>query len=196
MLISQTSDVQFIFDVHNDVIKIPANKAVLAASSSVFGALFNDRPREMSNMKIIDASPVEFKEFLQFFYGQNISLTMENIAVVLMLIDKYRVGGCLDVCVRFLKESLTVDNVFWCLHLAINFNLDDLKTHCYCLIQWNYLKVIEKLNINSNGKLYVTSNNRLMDFQLENILPHVIMALKNGIVKFTFGNIANKIPSS
>lgn len=67
---NQTSDVhivQFIFERENGVTKIPANKAVLAASSVVFDAMLFGDLREDGDVPIVDATPEAFKEFLQLF---------------------------------------------------------------------------------------------------------------------------------
>lgn len=50
MFMKQTSDVQFIYESENDVIKVPANKSVLATLSPVFSAIFNGDPKQIGEM--------------------------------------------------------------------------------------------------------------------------------------------------
>lgn len=131
-LINQT-DVQFIFEGVNGITKVPAKKAVLVASSSVFNAMFND-----FNVKIVDASSEAFTEFLQFFHDNQVQLTMDNIAEVLKLIDKYDVNDCIPICVDFLKDHLEIDDILWGLHISVKNRLDDLKKFCKHQILKNY----------------------------------------------------------
>lgn len=62
--IDQTPAVQFVFENGNDVVKISAHKAALAALSSVFNAMFNGELKETGDVKITDASPEPFQEIL------------------------------------------------------------------------------------------------------------------------------------
>lgn len=176
VLMEQT-DVQFIFNVGSDVIRIPANKIVLNASSPVFNAMFNNASHPI-DVNINDASPAEFKAFLQLFYGDHTKLTKENIAVVLMLIYKYKAIDSLSNCIQFLKNNLTVDDVLWGLHLAIKFNIVELKSHCITLIQSNCKNVLKKFHLDKNGQLNMSSWNYYSEIELENVLAHVIIALK------------------
>lgn len=190
---NQTSDVhivQFIFERENGVTKIPANKAVLAASSAVFDAMLFGDLREDGDVPIVDATPEAFKEFLQLFYGQ-VELTMHNIADVLKLVDKYGVVNCSTNCVEFLKQNLTTDDILWGLHLAVKYHFDDLREHCKLEIQRNYFKVFDMINFDkdNNIKLCTSSNIRLSQTELENILLHVFPIAKNVISTLSRSNI-------
>lgn len=181
IIMKKTPDVHFIFEEDNDTVKLPAHKDVLAASSKVFDAMFNGELKEEGDVNIVDASSAAFKEFLQLFYEHQVALSMENVAEVLKLIDKYDVTNCFPICADFLKENLTTDNILWGLHLAIKYGFDELKTHCKNEIQKNYKEVASQLTFDDNGKLIESSDNRLLEIDLGNILPHVFMALKNVI---------------
>lgn len=190
---NQTSDVhivQFIFERENGVTKIPANKAVLAASSAVFDAMLFGDLREDGDVPIVDATPEAFKEFLQLFYGQ-VELTMHNIADVLKLVDKYGVVNCSTNCVEFLKQNLTTDDILWGLHLAVKYHFDDLREHCKLEIQRNYFKVFDMINFDkdNNIKLCTSSNIRLSQTELENILLNVFPIAKNVISTLSRSNI-------
>lgn len=60
---SKEPDVCFIFVVENDVLRLPANKGILAAASLVSDAMFNGDFKEQGDVEIVDASPAAFKEF-------------------------------------------------------------------------------------------------------------------------------------
>lgn len=138
ILKTQYGDVRFCFDCDGDVVKLPAHKGVLSASSPVFNAMFNGDLKEKGDVDIEDASPVVFEKFLHFFYGKPMQLSMENVADVLKLADKYDVEDCLSICVDFLKENSTIDDAVWTLHLALQFQLKDFEMHCLDRIQRNF----------------------------------------------------------
>lgn len=180
-LINQTADIQFICGSENDVVKLPAHKSVLSASSPVFDAMFNGELKEGNDVKIVDASPDAFKEFLQLFYGYRVILTMDNIAEVLKLIDKYDVADCFPICIAFLEHNLTTDNVLWGLNLAIQYRITELKTFCQRIIRDNYITVLDSLEIDEKEEMSMTSNisnNLLSDDELKLVLPYVVTASK------------------
>lgn len=114
--------------------RIPAHKILLAMESGVFKAMFNGSLKETGDIKpdikIVDVSADAFKEFLQFFYFDQIKLTMKNINEVIYLIDKYILADSLDICEKFLTESLTNDNVCSIYDIAIRFNMIALQLVC------------------------------------------------------------------
>lgn len=175
-LISQTTDIQFIFGSDDDVVKVPAHKSVLSASSPVFDAMFNGELKEGNDVEIVDASPDAFKEFLQLFYGHRVKLTMDHIAEVLKLIDKYDVVDCYPICIDFLTHNLTVDNVLWALYLAIKYRITALKEFCQRMIRDNYSIIFKSFKFDEQEKLCVTPNNLLSDDELKLILPYVVTA--------------------
>lgn len=126
---SETADVHFIFGNEKKV-RIPAHKMLMAANSETFKSIFyGESTHEVPNVSI-DA----FKEFLQFFYFDNVQLSMENIADVLCLGKAFAFFSCLAVCERFLIDSLAIENVCMCYALAIRFDLTDLNGKCEKII--------------------------------------------------------------
>lgn len=184
ILINVTADVHFIFEAQTDVVKVSANKAILAASSPVFNAMFNGKLKEEDNIKIVDVSAPAFKEFLQFFYEHKVKLTMENISDVVKLIDKYDVAGGSRICVQFLMENLTFDEILLGLDLSIKFRMDELTNFCKDKINGNYKAIFDNINFDDDGKL-CPSNDRLSEIDWKTVLPHVFMASKSFIRKIS-----------
>lgn len=151
-------DVHLIFDEKSDVVKVPAHKAVLAASSSVFDAMFNGELKEQGDVRIVDASPAAFKEFLQLFYGYRVKLKMDNIAEVLKMIDKYDVAKCFPICADFLKDHLTIDDILWGLNLAIMYRLDKLKVFCTIEIKKNFKKIWDSFEMRNDIQPVLSPN--------------------------------------
>lgn len=181
VLMEKMPDVHFIFEEEDDVVKIPAHKAILSASSPVFDAMFNGELKEEGDVKIIDASSAAFKEFLQLFYGYQVKLTMDNIAEVLKLIDKYDVAAGFAVCVDFLKDHLVIDDILWGLHLAIKFKLGELKAFSTSKIERHSKEVWDlfEMDDDERPKLSTNPNNRyLSDEDAERIFYHVFKISK------------------
>lgn len=175
-VMSKFSDVQFVFELESGVVKVPAIKSILAASSPVFNAMFNGDLKEKGDVKIVDASPDGFKEFLQFFCEDQVKLTMDNVADVLNLTNKYDVVMCFPSCIAFMKENLTVDELVWGLHLALKFQLDELKQFCLGEIQKNMDKILLVFKIEGNGQVSLLSNppNRFIpEKDVTNLFVHV-----------------------
>lgn len=97
------SDVDFILsDKSGAKIRIAAHKVVLAATSPVFNAMFCGKLKEGGDIHITDVSAEGFAEFIQLFYHSEVAFTVDNIAEVLRLIDKYDVPECFEARSRLL----------------------------------------------------------------------------------------------
>lgn len=110
--------------------KVPVHRILLAIASPVFRAMFFGPIRDKVTVEITDSNAEAFKEFLQFFYLNEVTLTMENIEEVAKLADKYDMIGCLNTCAAFLEDQLTDDNMLWGYKLAISLKNNKLKQFC------------------------------------------------------------------
>ena len=113
------ADVHFVFNIDDEVQKVPANKVILAALSSAFDDMFFESLSEPTDVEIVDASPEAFKEFLQFFYLDKVTLTIENIEAVARMADKYDILDCVNACAAFVESQLMLENLCWGYQLAI-----------------------------------------------------------------------------
>lgn len=132
----EMADVNFVFtSSDNTIVKLPAHKIVLSATSEAFGSMFYGNLKEQNEIQIHDADVNAFREFLQFFYLPSVVLSMNNIAMVVYLVSKYIMFECLNTCSSFLQCQINEDNVIWVYQLAISFNVDTLKDACAKYIQ-------------------------------------------------------------
>lgn len=122
------ADVHFVFKASDE--RVPAHKAILAVLSPVFDAEFFGPLAENDEVKINDACAGAFNEFLQFFYLQEVTLSMEFIQNVMYLCEKYQINECVRTCATFLKENLTFDEIWLGYELALRYNQNDLKEFC------------------------------------------------------------------
>lgn len=125
---SANADVNFVFP--DECETIVAHKCLLAIASPVFQTMFFGQLKEVGDIRIVDATPHAFREFLQFFYCDKIELTQENIQEVLTLADKYDVSGLMNMCGIYLEFLLNNQTVSWVYELAIMFELTHLTVLC------------------------------------------------------------------
>lgn len=188
-IISMAPDVQFVFESSGRTVKVPAHKGLLAVSSPVFNAMFNGELKEKDEVKIVDATCKAFEEFLQFFYDKEVILTMANIADVLNLVHKYDIATGSKIVEKFLIEHLTIDQTFWGLHLAVKFQLKELRVHCEKNMENDPIKVLDLLEFKTkdigdkDDSVLSTTNHLLSETELANILPNVLMVAKDIIFK-------------
>lgn len=129
-LSSELADVEFVFKIDEETEKIPAHKNILASSSPVFHAMFLGPIRESDTVKIIDSNPEVFKEFLKFFYLEEVKLTMENMEEVIRLCDKYDMTDALENYVSSFIGKLTIEDICWAYQLAVIAKHQELELFC------------------------------------------------------------------
>ncbi|XP_055319529.1 BTB/POZ domain-containing protein 6-B-like [Sitodiplosis mosellana] len=126
----ELADVHFIFNYDDDVQKVPANKGILAALSPVFYAMFFGALKEKGDVEIVDADAESFKEFLQFFYRSEVTLTMENMENVVRLADIYDILEHVNASAVLLKSQPTLENLCWEYQLALCLKNEELIESC------------------------------------------------------------------
>lgn len=100
---------------------------LLATASEVFQVMINGSWKEKNEVEIVDASADAFKEFLQFVYLSKAKVTIENVAEVMNLGNKYDVMECFNICGEFLKANLVVDNICEAYELVIRLEHKELE---------------------------------------------------------------------
>lgn len=107
------------FDVHfqccanGEVQYVPANKIILAALSPVLKDMFYGELKLDDVIEIVDADANEFREFLQFFYLRELTLTIENIETISRLAVMYDIIRYVNACSEYIESQLIMDNMCW-----------------------------------------------------------------------------------
>lgn len=140
----ETADFQFYVFDEDDCAIVPAHKLLLSTASDVFAKLFKEL-KDVCKTDINGTSVAAFKEFLQFFYVGRVKLTIENVAKVMDLAEKYNVTECLSLCTTFLRRFITEDNVCWAYDLAIRYKQADLQRLCELMIALNTKTVLSSI---------------------------------------------------
>lgn len=122
------ADVYFVVGTYRE--RIPAHKCILAAGSAVFETMLYGSIAEKGDVLIVDATADAFKEFLQFFYLTEYTLTARNIFDVANLCKKYDVIAGLAACESPMKNSLTIENMCTGYKVARLLELHDVIAYC------------------------------------------------------------------
>lgn len=121
-------DFDFVFvSDENQQIRVSVHKMVFANVSTVFRAMFCGALREKNEVEIVDSSADAFVEFKRFIYASQMDLSVENIADVMGLANKYQTAECFAICERYLEQHLPDNDAFLGFELAVLFNRAELK---------------------------------------------------------------------
>ncbi|XP_037052233.1 BTB/POZ domain-containing protein 2-like [Bradysia coprophila] len=150
----ETGDVCFI--IGSD--RIRAHRCVLAAISSKYKTQFYGSQPDKSDVEVVGTSASAFRKFIEFFYLDEIVLTVEDIEGVLDLAKQSLVNQFVQLCVDFLIEITPLDNMFLGYRLAVLYDIDVLKNLCESLIEKDTVKVLksEDFIINCDRDLLLT----------------------------------------
>lgn len=100
----ETADVIFKFETAGITECIPAHRSLLAAGSPILEKILYDRFKDMKIIKAEDSSSTEsFKVFLQFFYLNEVNITLDNFAEVALICKKFGVYECFKKCLEIAK---------------------------------------------------------------------------------------------
>ena len=134
-----------------------AHKYVLATSSAVFHAMFYGGLAEKESIvRLPDAKEESLEQFLRFLYTEECTFTTENVFEITYLAKKYILPSLKEKCVNFLVENLNPENVLDVLDQATRFDEEDLKRHCWKVIQSNTSKVVASDSFNNISQMTMT----------------------------------------
>lgn len=122
----ETGDIKFIVGSE----QIPAHRSVLAALSPKYKAQFYGAMAEVNTVNVEDVSAAALEEFLQFFYTDEVKLTIDNIEDVLNLAQQSLVDHLVEECMQFLMNMVGLDKLIWCYRLALRYEINSLEEFC------------------------------------------------------------------
>ncbi len=133
---------------------IPAHKAVLAASSSYFKAMFLGKFRETTE-KVIpmkEISSVGLKSVIESIYTTKITLVMRNIEDIFPVSHLLQMNDIVNECIQWMRRNITKGNCFKFLRIAEKFNVENLEKTITAFILKNFVDVSEMKNFESISK--------------------------------------------
>lgn len=125
--------------------KFHAHKAILAARSPVFAAMFESNMQEKQSnvVSVVDIDDKVMADILQFIYTGRIDNLRKTASNILPAADKYALEGLKDICEDAISKSLSVDNAAEILTLADCHNASKLKQDALNFIIFNGQSVTE-----------------------------------------------------
>lgn len=121
--------------------KIRAHRNIIAALSLAYRDQFYHTDRNKSEFEVNGVSEAAFKEFLQFFYCEEIKLTVENVCTVLDLAEKSIVPGLVKECLDYILHNVNIQNLCTVYQSAISHNIPLLKDSCEYKIAENTIEL-------------------------------------------------------
>ena len=163
------------------------HKAILAARSPVFDAMFTHELAESNSRwlePIEDCEPAVFDEFLFFVYTGRIQLSNENACSLFYIAYKYQISELKEECVSFLQKTMTIDTICDIICLSTKYEEEELLNLAINFFARN----MEKILVTVKWQLFVVENpteaNEL-----------TVKALKMGFVRKKKFNVINDILS-
>lgn len=195
------SDVEFVVRSRDgDTINIPAHRLFLMPHSDVFERMLFGELKEGFSVKVVDVCAEVFEEFLSLFYCAEVTLTPDNIAEVLMLIDKYNAVNFLPVCEDFLSTFVTIKDAYHYYELtAIHSLSDKLAEKLEKFVCENSLEVLRihaenALNMSLLPKLLKSDHFRGTEIQIfEGVFAWVKASLNKKNQPITVENIRDEL---
>jgi len=122
-------------------VKLKAHRAVLAARSPVFQAMFtHDMTEKLSGkVKIPDCKPEAMRNFLHFLYHAKLE-SYDHAAKLLELAEQYQVATLKKMCEAHLITKVTKDNAMEMLDLANLHSSDQLKQKAFDVVRLEILE--------------------------------------------------------
>ena len=126
--------------------EIVAHRAVLAACSPYFRAMFLSGFSEASEQKIIlkevDANAVEL--IVEYFYTSELEVNVSNVEEILRICVLLRLNSLVDHCETFLRRNMTPANCVGLQFVADLFCLEELSQHASRFALWHFASVYKE----------------------------------------------------
>uniref|UniRef100_F7EDI1 BTB domain-containing protein n=1 Tax=Monodelphis domestica TaxID=13616 RepID=F7EDI1_MONDO len=127
-----------------DIQEFSCHRAVLAAASNYFRAMFCNDLKEKYEKKIIikgvDAETMNI--LLDYTYTSKALITKQNVQRVLEAASLFQFPRMVDACTSFLTEALNPENCVGILRLADTHSLDHLKKQVQGYIIQNFTQIL------------------------------------------------------
>ena len=109
---------------------IRAHRAVLAANSAYFKALFGSClvDTQVAQYKIPECSLGNVEEIIHYMYSGHIEINPGNVQDILRVADFLCVSKLKQYCSEMLRENITDENCLYIKFLADLYNLDEVRT--------------------------------------------------------------------
>lgn len=127
---------------------VGAHRFVLVSRSDVLYRMFCGPLAETGPVVIPDVTEDVFRQFLEFLYVDEVSLTPDNVTPLHYLGRKYDVEPLVQRCLEFLHERLTCDNACSILEQAHCFDEHELYKTSFEFVKENVKACLSSVAVN------------------------------------------------
>ncbi len=124
---------------------IPAHKAVLAAATPYFAAMFTGKFKETKS-RVVTVKDVTFaglKSVVECIYNTKSKINSKNIEDILPAAHLLQLTDIVEECTKWMSEKITKNNCFRLLKLAEKYNIDIVETAITDFVLKNFVAVSE-----------------------------------------------------
>ncbi|XP_071052635.1 kelch-like protein 41a [Onthophagus taurus] len=151
MLPSKSDKIQLISKERKDCAficgedRIGAHKLVLSYASPVFEKMFFGEMKA-SEIVLLDINFSDLKQVIDYIYTEIIKISsIQNAWALIYVSQKYFLKDLLDICICYVIDNLSVDNLLLCYEYSQLYNIKMLMESCWKNIQ-KYFKGLIHVN--------------------------------------------------
>ncbi|XP_065833858.1 BTB/POZ domain-containing protein 19-like [Oscarella lobularis] len=160
------SDIKFLVGEERKIFF--GHKCILSARCEVFRAMFAEQSTKHSAADpyvLSDIKPPIFRALLEFLYTNKCTITADTSIDVLGAAIEYGLEDMARICVGYIRDSLSVDNVCEAIQAALTYCQDDLARECLTLIDGDPDAVFRSrgfTEMSEEALIYILQSDKLM----------------------------------
>lgn len=144
MFTADNSDIEFVLFENNETKRIRAHERYLSVVSIIFDNMFaqNWQPSSTLIIKINDVDYDSFNAFIQYLYGEEITIDRKNIISLNYLGKKYNIDDMVASCEKYENDKLSTEGDLDQRYASLFTELVGIRATCVDIIDMTTLASI------------------------------------------------------